>query len=154
MKHRPHHDKELVRNPQGGSQVEVDACRIGSRRPIKREGKAMTIRISSALLVAAATCLPTGKVYAQDLQLPSPQDLVACRVSCNDPRVTDAPVDPTKLQRFAPGVSSRDFLFIGCVNLRLLEGNRVALPPGRGSTWFVHAVHVNQINSLTIQPWL
>jgi hypothetical protein len=55
------------------------------------------------------------QVYAQDLQLPSRQDLVAGRVSCNDPRVTDAPVDPTKLQRFAPGVSSRDFLFCGCL---------------------------------------
>jgi hypothetical protein len=103
-----------------------------------------------SLMAATASFLPVNALNAQQAS-PTLQDLISGNVACNDPRVLGAPVDPAGIEQKAPGVSAKDFLFIGCVAERLLNGNRVKLPNGFPTSWTLSAVHSDQVNSRVVQ---
>lgn len=83
----------------------------------------------------------------------SAQDILNGSVPCNDPRILDDPGNDVQREKMFPGVHRKDANFILCVSLRILKGDRVAMPVGLGSTWKLAVVHSTQINSmLATQP--
>jgi Zn-dependent protease with chaperone function len=74
------------------------------------------------------------------------QDVLAGRISCNDPRILALP-----MIKPVAGVAQRDFNFINCVALRLIKANRIGLPAGFGKSWVFTSYHSDAINSLTAQ---
>jgi Zn-dependent protease with chaperone function len=74
------------------------------------------------------------------------QGAITGTISCNDPRIL------TLIPNVPVGLSQKDANFISCVARRLMMGNRIALPPGRGNTWQFRMVHSTLINSVT--QWL
>ena len=78
------------------------------------------------------------------------QAAIAGTISCNDPRILAMGANGTA--DLPGGVSQKDSNFIVCVALRLIRGNRVALPPGVGKTWLFTTAHSTTINSVT--QWL
>lgn len=78
----------------------------------------------------------------------SAQDILNGSVPCNDPRILDDPGNDVQREKMFPGVQRKDANFILCVSLRILKGDKVAMPVGLGSTWKLAVVHSTQINSM------
>lgn len=74
--------------------------------------------------------------------------VISGNVSCNDPRVFNSTHGDEWREKNAPQVSRKDANFIRCVALRVVKGNKLALPVGFGHTWGVVIVHNDQINSM------
>jgi predicted Zn-dependent protease len=78
------------------------------------------------------------------------QAAIAGTISCNDPRILSMGANATA--DLPTGVTHKDSNFMMCVALRLIRGNRIALPPGLGKTWLFTTAHSSAINSMT--QWL
>lgn len=76
------------------------------------------------------------------------QEVISGDVSCNDPRVLNSTHGDEWREKNAPQVTRKDANFIRCVALRVVKGNKLALPVGFGHTWGVVLAHNDQINSM------